>query len=521
MNDTEIDLLVIGAGATGASIAYEATKRGMSVALVDAGDLGGSTSCRSSKLLHGGVRYLELAVKTLDIAQLKLVREALIERRYWLEQAPFLAKQIELALPTADYCSKAYYRLGLGAYDALSGNTSIGKSRFLSKKELYNALPRLENQLNGGVAYSDGQFDDARLNLLLALTAKREGAIIRSYCKVIKLEHKLNGKICGAITKDKVGKLERWSAKVVVNATGIYADTIRQMADHNIEPRMLTSRGVHIVLEENLCPENIGVLLPSTDDGRVLFLLPFFGQTQVGTTDVPCSSNKAFAPSDEEKNYLISYVQRWFPELKKPIIKSSWAGGRPLLRPNDTATNSSRVVREHQVETLSCGLISIMGGKWTTCRPMALDTLKAVGDELGVNLPSPKPIALVGASRDPSQTPIKLLAQQEKLKEYLPTGPLLNKQIAHLQASYGLEALRFISNSPIDQRNPLSEIIPICEAQISRSIKEEHACTPTDVLARRCRLAMVDLAEAKRILPIVQKHLVQGKLPVGDLNLEK
>ena len=194
MADQQVDLLVIGAGASGASVAYEATRRGLSVALLEAGDVGGGTSCRSTKLLHGGVRYLELAFKTLDLAQLRLVREALLERSHWLAQAPFLARRLELALPTQHLCEQAYFRLGLGMYDALAGQRSIGHSRLLSQQQMLQALPLLK-ECQGGVAYSDGQFDDARLNLLLGLTAEQRGATLRTRCRVVQLETDATGQL--------------------------------------------------------------------------------------------------------------------------------------------------------------------------------------------------------------------------------------------------------------------------------------------------------------------------------------
>jgi len=515
-----VDLLVIGAGASGASVAFEATRRGLQVALLDAGDISGATSCRSSKMLHGGVRYLELAFKTFDLAQLNLVREALLERAHWLKQAPFLAQRFELALPTEHCFDKAYYGIGLGLYDALSGKRSIGKSRFLSKAQLRQALPLLNAGANGAVAYSDGQFNDARLNLLLALTAERAGAILRSGCRVMALEHGANGKLCGAISETSMGEQEHWTASVVVNATGMQADSLRKMADANVASRMLTSRGVHVVLEANLCPKGIGLLLPSTDDGRVLFLLPFFGRTLVGTTDTPCSLNEACSPSEAEQRYLIDYVKRWFPDLEQPVIKSCWAGGRPLLKPASKAVNSSRVVREHEVETLPCGLVSVMGGKWTTCRPMALDTLKAVEALLDQPLPAPSALPLIGAGQNPTQTNSLLLQQQQQLRHHLPETPIREQQVVHLQATYGLDALALIATSRAKQREPLSEVIPICEAEINRAIQQEHARTPTDVLARRCRLAMVDMPEAQRLLPVVQNYLAQADLPEGELDLE-
>ena len=520
MNSNDVDLLVIGAGASGACVAYEASKRGLKVALLDAGDVGNGTSSRSTKLLHGGVRYLELAFKTLDLAQLKLVREALLERGHWLEQVPFLAHRLELALPTENCLGKWYYRAGIGTYDALAGEKAIGSSRLLSRVQLNAALPSLRDGLNGGVVYSDGQFNDSRLNLLLALTAERAGSLLRTRCKVLRLEHRTDGRLSGAISQDSLGREERWQAKAIVNATGIHVDNIRQLADPNVNERILISRGVHLVLKENLCPDGIGLILPSTDDGRVLFILPFFGSTQVGTTDTPCTIKTANNPSSAEKDYLINYVKRWFPTIGEPTISSEWAGGRPLLKPSEKEVSSSRVVREHEIETLPCGLISAMGGKWTTCRQIALDTLKAVELVIEKPLPAPRQIPIIGSNRNPKTMSTLLLKQQQELKEYLPQSQVQNQQLKHLQSNYGLDALPIIANSLPEERIPLSQKIPLCQAEIKHAIENEHARTATDVLARRCRLAMVDLIEAKRLLPMVQDHLEEKGIRNTELDLK-
>ena len=511
------DLLVIGGGASGASVAYEAVRRGLQVALLDAADLGGGTSCRSTKLLHGGVRYLELAFKTADFAQLRLVREALLERGHWLEQAPFLAHRLELALPTRQPLSQAYYRIGLALYDALAGHRSIGSSRWLSRGQLQQALPLLQQGLNGGVAYSDGQFDDARLNLLLALTAEQAGAKVQTGCRVIDLPRDATGRLCGAITISEEGKQRQWNARVVVNATGIHADSIRQMADPDLPNRMLTSRGVHLVLKANLCPAGMGLLLPSTDDGRVLFMLPFFGRTLVGTTDNACALTAAATPSQDEQNYLLAYVRRWFPKLGELDVGSCWAGGRPLLKPAGAERNSSRVVREHEVETLPCGLVSVMGGKWTTCRPMALDTLDAVAAQLGRTLPSPQPLPLLGAADTPEHTSDQLQCQQQELSNLLPDTPQRAAQIHHLQGNFGLRAKALVSQWSADERVPLSDVIPVCRGELRHAVQAEHARSVTAVLARRCRLAMVDQSDAERLVPLVTDLLEehQGSAPAG------
>ena len=509
MDDDSFDLLVIGGGASGACLTYEAVSRGLKVALLEGHDLGGGTSSRSTKLLHGGVRYLELAFKTADTAQLRLVREALLERGHWLRQAPFLAHRLELALPTGGLIGQLYYRLGLGMYDALSGRAGIGSSRLLSRSLLHEALPDLRRDVRGGVAYSDGQFDDARLNLLMALTAERAGAVVRTRTPVVELEKDSNGIVCGAISETAEGQRKRWRARVVVNATGIHADALRRMAEPDCPERMLTSRGVHIVLKQRLCPQRIGLLLPSTDDGRVLFMLPFFGRTLVGTTDTPCDQPQATMPSDEEQSYLLDYVQRWFPELNDTAIGSSWAGGRPLLKPAGAEVNSSRVVREHEVETLPSGLVSVLGGKWTTCRPMALDTLTAVYRQLGQALPPARPLPLIGSDPEPQRTPDRLIAQRSTLRDLLPDSPSQAEQIEHLEGSHGLHAAALIGQWPEKDREPLSQVMPICRGELRHAIEKEKARSLTDVLARRTRLAMVDLEEAQRLTPLVNELLQQ------------
>ena len=509
MSDHHVDLLVIGGGASGASVAYEAVRRGLKVALLEGHDLGGGTSSRSTKLLHGGVRYLELAFKTADAAQLRLVREALLERGHWLKQAPFLAHRLELALPAGGLIGQLYYRLGLGMYDALSGRSGIGSSRLLSRALLHEALPDLRGDIRGGVAYSDGQFDDARLNLLMALSAEQHGAVVRTRTPIVELEKDSHGKVCGAISESADGQRERWQARVVVNATGIHADALRRMAEPECQERMLTSRGVHVVLKQRLCPQRIGLLLPSTDDGRVLFMLPFFGRTLVGTTDTPCSQPQAAVPSDQEQNYLLDYVKRWFPSLNSIDIGSCWAGGRPLLKPADAGVNSSRVVREHEVETLPSGLVSVMGGKWTTCRPMALDTLTAVYGQLGQPLPPARELPLIGSDADPQQTPKRLLAQRSTLQELLPDSSAQAEQIEHLEGSHGLLASALVGSWSKQDREPLSEVMPICRGELRHAIEQEKATSLTDVLARRTRLAMVDLEEAQRLAPVVNQLLEQ------------
>ncbi|WP_216902599.1 glycerol-3-phosphate dehydrogenase/oxidase [Synechococcus sp. CCY 9618] len=519
-----VDVLVIGAGATGATLALEAARRGLRVALVEAGDIAIGTSSRSTKLLHGGVRYLELAFKRLDWRQLQLVREALAERGHWLSQAPFLARRLELLLPTAHPLQTIYYGIGLGLYDLLAGQKGIGASRWLGQPAVRQALPTLAAG-HGGVAYSDGQFDDARLNLLIARTAAGLGAQVFTRTEVVGLQRH-SDRLTGAVLRNvEDGSSWELEARVVVNATGIGADAIRRMAQPDLAPRVQVSRGMHLVLEADLCAGGIGLLIPATDDGRVLFMLPFHGRTLVGTTDIACPGEAATQPSAEEEAYLLDYVRRWFPDLGEPVVTSRWAGGRPLLR-SDGSEGTATVVREHVVETLPCGLVSVMGGKWTTCRPMALDGLEAAVRLLDRPLPAPTEqgaaTVLLGAAATPEAT----LAELDRLRGHLPgllpaPSPEL---VEHLLASHGLaaEAVLACADSPAEL-HPLSEVIPLTAAEVRHAVRHEWARSADDVLARRCRLAFVDSAESERLRPRVQDLVDQelASLPCSPTSHQK
>ena len=499
-----VDLLVIGAGASGASVALEAARRGLSVALVEGRDIASGTSSRSTKLLHGGVRYLELAFRRFDRRQLLLVREALAERGHWLEAVPFLAHRLELLLPTRQLLGQAYYGVGLAVYDALAGRRGIGRSRWVSAAQVRELLPELAPG-HGGVAYSDGQFNDARLNLLIVRTAATLGVRVHTRTQVVDLLRDPDGRLSGAVLQGDDGRRRRQKARVVLNATGIGADAIRRLADPDAAPRVKVSRGVHLVLEGCLCPAGTGLLVPSTDDGRVLFMLPFFGRTLVGTTDVACPGDEAERPSAGEEAYLLDYVRRWFPGHGEPVVSSRWAGGRPLLLPEGGESGGTAgLVREHTVETLPSALVSLMGGKWTTCRPMALDALRAVEERLGRPLDEPAaPTPILGSAERGALTRERL----EILRRQL-AGCHDSALVEHLLAGHGLqaEAVLACAADPSECR-PLSDVIPLTAAEVRHMARHEWARTPDDVLARRCRLAFVDQAEADRLRQPVQELL--------------
>ncbi len=510
------DLLVIGAGASGAMAALEAARRGLRVVLVEARDIASGTSSRSTKLLHGGVRYLELAVRRFDRRQLLLVREALAERAHWLTAAPFLAHRLELLLPTRHGLEQLYYGLGLALYDRLAGPRSLGASRCVSAAAVQRVLPELAPGYSA-VAYSDGQFDDARLNLLLVRSAAALGVRVETRAAVVELLRDGLGRLRGAVIERADGTRERLHAAAVLNATGIGADAVRRLADADAPPRLQVSRGTHLVLAADLCSAGAGLLVPATDDGRVLFMLPFFGRTLVGTTDGPCPLAAAQQPSPAEEAYLLDYVRRWFPGLAEPTVASRGAGGRPLLlpeqRPASSGPDSSTagIVREHTVETLPCGLVSLMGGKWTTCRPMALDALAAVAVQLGRPLPPPgqPPAPILGAAPLAADTLPQLQALRQRLGSSHP--PAL---VEHLLSSHGLQAEAVLAAAAAPaELEPLSAVVPLTVAEVRHMVRQEWARSPEDVMERRCRLALVDAAEARRLEPLVQAVLAEEGVP--------
>jgi glycerol-3-phosphate dehydrogenase len=494
------DLLVIGAGCNGAALAHEAVRRGLRVAVLEAGDPAQGTSSRSTKLLHGGVRYLELAVRRLDPAQLRLVRQALAERRHWIEAVPFLARELRIALPTTGPLAQLYYRLGLGLYDLLAGAEGLKPTGAAGLEALRQAFPRLDPAYRSALLYSDGQFDDARLNLLLLLTARQAGARVERDCRVVGFEAG-QGALQAAIGQHPDGRQSRWPARVIVNATGIAADQLRHLADPQAPPRLLVSRGTHLVLREQLCPGGAGLLVPRSSDGRVVFVLPFLGRTLVGTTDVPCAAADATAVSEAERRFLLDHLQTWFPLASGFSVTSAWAGGRPLLQPA-TDQDSSRVVREHELELLPSGLLSLLGGKWTTCRLVALQALDRVAGRLGRQLPPPAPLPLLGCADQPGQTAAALERQRPALLERIPEHPLRQAQVHHLQSSYGLLAAEVLAQAGHpDELLPLSAVLPICRAEWRYGIRRELARSADDLLARRCRIWTLDQAEAARLSP--------------------
>ncbi len=497
LQDETFDVLVIGGGATGAGIALEAASRGLKTALVERDDFSAGSSSRSTKLVHGGVRYLEQAVKRLDRTQFNLVRDALKERAILLKIAPHLAHPLPILTPLYSWFQIPYMMTGLKMYDALAGRANLRSSRFVGREEALKRFPMLKKAgLRGAVLYYDGQFDDARMNVSLALTAAEEGAAVGNHLEVTALL-KSGKQLSGASVRDTLtGKTWGVRAKTVINATGPFADAIRQLDDPGASPMLTASSGVHIVLDKRFSPPDTGLLIPQTDDGRVLFLLPWLGYTLFGTTDNPAAIEANPEPREDDIDYLLSYLKRYFnvPATKDDVL-ATWSGLRPLVA-DPEAADTAKLSRDHVINTSDSGLITIAGGKWTTYRKMARDTVAEalkVG-KLQASASRTDNLKLVGAEAYDPDGAVSLRRQYG-----------LEADVAeYLNRAYGDRAVK-IAEHAVKHPKRLVEGHPHLEAEVIYSATQEGACTAVDFLARRTRLAFLDQQAALAALPKVIK----------------
>jgi glycerol-3-phosphate dehydrogenase len=380
------DVCIIGGGATGSACAWDAQLRGLRTVLLEAGDFASGASSTSTKMAHGGVRYLEEAVRSLDLQQYEVVRRALHERIHMLRSAPFLAHPKLFLTPCFRWLDSAYYEIGLKLYDWLAGRTSLAPSFFVSREEALRRIPGLAPRgLVGGVMYADGQFDDARYNILLVETFTQEGGEALNYARVTALQIQGDGKIAGAEVEDQISH-ERFEvrARTFVNATGPFADEIRAMATPGTPRRMRPSKGAHIFLPLEVLKSEDALLIPKTEDGRVIFAIPWLGRLLVGTTEEEARPGDELCVTREDVDYLLRHLNRYLAEPASPDqIVSGTAGARPLVG-SGSSKATKKLARDHVVERdSSSGLISILGGKWTTHRVMAEDTINAVEAQLG------------------------------------------------------------------------------------------------------------------------------------------
>ncbi|XP_052234554.1 glycerol-3-phosphate dehydrogenase, mitochondrial-like isoform X3 [Dreissena polymorpha] len=511
----EFDILVIGGGATGAGVALDSVSRGMKTAMVEMYDFGSGTSSRSTKLIHGGVRYLQKAVFNLDYEQYRMVKEALEERANLIEIAPHLAYPFPIMLPVYKYWQVPYYWAGIKMYDLVAGKQRLKPSYFLSKKKALELFPMLKrDQLVGALVYYDGQHDDARMNISIAISTARFGGTIANYTQVVALhrskDQQGNVVVTGARVKDRLtGKEFDVKAKCVVNATGPYTDSIRTMGKPETKKICQPSSGTHVVLPDYYSPTNMGLLDPATSDGRVIFFLPWQNVTIAGTTDTACEITFAPAPSEKEIQFILSEVRNYLHpdvEVRRGDVLSAWCGIRPLVSdPNKSDTQS--IARNHIIEVSQDKLITIAGGKWTTYRHMAEETVDRAVKECGLKPASgcrTKGLLLDGA-HGWSPTMFIRLVQDFGLE----------KEVAqHLASTYGDKAFKVAKMAKLTgKRWPvvgkrLHEEYPYLEAEVIYAIRE-YACTAIDVIARRTRLAFCNVHAAEEALPRIVEIMAE------------
>jgi glycerol-3-phosphate dehydrogenase len=370
--DTIWDILVIGGGATGLGIALDGATRGFKTLLLEQSDFAKGTSSRSTKLVHGGVRYMAQG-------DLLLVMEALHERGLMLKNAPHLTSNQEFVVPVYTFFDVIKYTVGLKFYDLLAGRLSMGKSHFINKGETLKRLPQLKPEgLKGGVVYHDGQFDDSRLALALAQSCVESGGSVLNYVKVIGLLKNEKGQINGVKAKEEVSGNEiNIRANLVINATGVFADAVTLLDSPQAKPTMKPSQGVHIVIDKSFLPGNSAIMIPKTDDGRVLFAIPWYNEIVVGTTDTPVDTiNMEPVALESEVNFILHTAEKYLvkPPRRKDIL-SIFAGLRPLAANPNNPHSTKEVSRRHKITLSTSGLLTIVGGKWTTYRRMAEETI--------------------------------------------------------------------------------------------------------------------------------------------------
>jgi len=474
----EWDIVIIGGGATGLGIAVDAASRGYKTLLVEQDDFAKGTSSRSTKLVHGGVRYLAQG----DIS---LVREALKERGLLLQNAPHLTKNESIIIPCYSWYRGMFYGIGLTFYDWLSGKLSIGKSKLISKKEVISRLPTLnKNSLKCGVLYHDGTFDDARLALNLAQTCVEYDGVALNYCKVISLLKNETNKITGATFIDKeTREIFEVKAKVVVNATGVFVDEILKMDVPSSKSIIRPSQGIHLVLDNSFLESKDSIMIPRTEDGRVLFAIPWHDKVLLGTTDTPLNIHSIEPKAlENEVEFVLQTAGKYLsrqPERKD--VLSVFAGLRPLAATDDNTEKTKEISRSHKVIVSDSGLVSVIGGKWTTYRKMAEDTLSKII--------SRKTLA-----------PKKCITQTLKIHGYVSSQTVIDSLSLYGADKNGIEKL--VAENK-EWGAPLWKDVNISIAQVIWAVRKEMARTVEDVLARRTRMLFIDARLANELAPKV------------------
>jgi glycerol-3-phosphate dehydrogenase len=470
--------MVIGGGATGLGVALDAAARGYKALLVEQSDFAKGTSSRSTKLVHGGVRYLAQG-------DLKLVREASVERGLLYRNAPHLVKNQIFIIPIYDYWAMLKYTMGLKIYDWISGNLTLGDSSFISRKKTLERMPGIKAAgLLGGVLFHDGQFDDSRLAINLAQSILENGGCAINYIKVIGLLKDDDKKINGAVIQDEeTGIKYNIKSKAVVNATGVFVDAILQMDNHSSKKTICVSQGVHLVLDKKFFPSDHALMIPETSDGRVLFAVPWHNKVVIGTTDT-LVAEASLEPHALEKEILFILETASLYLTQKPHrsnVLSVFAGLRPLAIPKEGEKKTKEISRSHKIIISVSNLFTILGGKWTTYRKMGEDVINRIEKEF---------------NWDHTVTPTASMHIYGYANGVSWSDPLY---------FYGSDTARIRERMNGTANELISESLKIHKLQVQWAVEHEMARTVEDVLSRRTRALLLDARESIRIAPEVAK----------------
>jgi glycerol-3-phosphate dehydrogenase len=481
---TPWDIVVIGGGATGVGVAVDAASRGFAVLLLEKMDFGSATSSRSTKLVHGGVRYLEQG-------NISLVMEALKERGLLRQNAPHLVHDMGFVVPNYSWWEAPFYGIGMKVYDLLAGKYGFGKSRLLSLEETLERLPTIQtNGLRGGVIYYDGQFDDTRLLIHLAATAADEGAVLLNYAPVVEITRGADGFADGVIAVDsESGARMKIAAHVVVNAAGIFADEVRRLAEPEVQEMIAPSQGIHLVFAREFLRGDTAIMVPHTSDGRVLFAIPWHEHTVVGTTDTPIQEPSYNPlPFDEEVEFVLETAARYLsrPPTRSDVL-SVYVGIRPLVKANGDSSKTSSLSRDHTIRVDNSGLLTIVGGKWTTYRHMAEDCVDHA-------------VTLGELPDVPSKThDLRIHGYKQGVESLTALGV------------YGSDGEAILALAAADERlaQQLHPALPYIAAEVVWAVREEMARTLDDVLSRRTRALFLNARAAMEMAPAVAKLMAQ------------
>jgi len=503
LRSDQFDVLIIGGGATGAGCALDAASRGLKTGLVELDDFSSGTSSRSTKLIHGGVRYLQKAIMNLDYEQYKMVKEALHERSNLLQIAPHLSFPLPIMLPVYRWWQVPYFYAGIKAYDLVSGSECLKSSYVISKSRALELFPMLKDKnLRGAIVYYDGSHNDARMNISIAITATRHGATIANHVKVMDLI-KTDGKVSGAKVRDEITG-EEWEvkAKTVINATGPFTDSIRKMDDQESRDIVCASAGVHIVLPDYYSPESMGLLDPATSDGRVIFFLPWLNHTIAGTTDTPTRVTHTPGPSEADIEFILNEVKNYLnPDVnvRRGDVLSAWAGIRPLVK-DPNASDTQSLVRNHVIHVSDSNLVTIAGGKWTTYREMAEETVDHCVNLGGFDAGESKTDGLF-LEGGHTWTPTMFIRLAQDLGVDTAVAKNLSETYGDRAFTVGKLAGLTGKRWPVVGKRIHPEF-PYIDAEVRYAVKE-YACTAIDVIARRLRISFLNVQAAEEALPTI------------------